>query len=485
MSKQTLMEYIRKIAGLTEGFSKTVNGVQYEIDYNAGDPHKTNDILVKVDGKVVHGFNSLSNDYAYTSAKEYVNELIKKATHKPMPKPELPGVKGESQQIDELKKETLASYVKKATSSTEPNSMSNLSSRAAAKLHVAHYNGPEGDEVDDGEKDDHKSYLRSKGVARAVNKLVKEGIKIDESRMSEVDLIMQELADGTRSIYDTMNNPKTPEEQYAASILSKMYDEVAYTHRLHPDDDFERIEDIMANWIAKDYGINEGVTQMSKEKDALLESVRKIAGLPLSEGWDDDDEDEDVKIAMKDKKQQEFEKKAKKVIGKVDADKDMSRLAKSEKADDDEDDKPAAKPAAKAEAKPAAKKEAKPVAKSGGSFSSIAREVLKKGGGAAAVKAALEKAGVAVPAHLHSRLHALKKGIKLNEVYIITHPQVSTFVLAENAMMNQYQWISTKDEATTLEPVVFETKADAERVNKYLLDYKNQIGVLTTVKLED
>lgn len=65
--------------------------------------------------------------------------------------------------IFELSRNTLKSYIKKATSSGEENSASNLSSRAAHKL-------ASGDE-DDGEADDHKSYMRSKGVARAVNKL--------------------------------------------------------------------------------------------------------------------------------------------------------------------------------------------------------------------------------------------------------------------------------------------------------------------------
>jgi hypothetical protein len=71
------------------------------------------------------------------------------------------------EQIDrifELSRDTLKSYIKKAGSSGEENSASNLSSRAAAK-----WNHPEGD--DDGEVDDHKSYLRSKGIGRAVDRL--------------------------------------------------------------------------------------------------------------------------------------------------------------------------------------------------------------------------------------------------------------------------------------------------------------------------
>jgi hypothetical protein len=70
------------------------------------------------------------------------------------------------EQIDrifELSRDTLKSYIRKASSSGEENSASNLSSRAAHKL-------ASGDE-DDGEADDHKSYMRSKGIGRAVDKL--------------------------------------------------------------------------------------------------------------------------------------------------------------------------------------------------------------------------------------------------------------------------------------------------------------------------
>jgi hypothetical protein len=309
---------------------------------------------------------------------------------------------------------------------------------------------------------------------------------ITEGRVAEVDLIMQELADGTRDIRDTMNNPQTPEEQYAAHALHRMYDEIAATHRLHPDDDFEKIEDIMADWIAKDYGVKESM-KMSKEKQALLESVRKIAGLPLTE-WDDDD-DEDVKIAMKDKKQAEFEAKNKKTIAKVNADKDMERVAKgAKKEDDDEDEKPAAKPSPAAT--PVAKKEKKPAAEDKkpagrGSVATVIRSVLAKNKSAKAsdVRAALEKAGVAVPAHLHSHIVRLRK--KLTEGYILVHPQMASFVLAENMAMNQYQWISVKDESTSLEPVVFENQDAAKKVMQYLYDYKNQQSVLVPLALEE
>ena len=75
-----------------------------------------------------------------------------------------------------------------------------------------------------------------------------------EGRMSEVDLLMQEIGTGEADIYDVMNRPKNPVEKYVSRILEKMYDDVSIDNpRLHPDDDFEEIYEIMADQIAKDY----------------------------------------------------------------------------------------------------------------------------------------------------------------------------------------------------------------------------------------
>lgn len=75
------------------------------------------------------------------------------------------------EQLDELSKTTLASYAKKASSSSDRRSNSNLASRAAYKAHTVGMGGPDDD--DDGEKDDRKSVMRSKGIARAIDKLAK------------------------------------------------------------------------------------------------------------------------------------------------------------------------------------------------------------------------------------------------------------------------------------------------------------------------
>jgi hypothetical protein len=81
--------------------------------------------------------------------------------------------------------------------------------------------------------------------------------ELDESGMSSLDLLMQDLGKGIADIYDVMSSPSTPIEHAASDILQKMYDEVSIDHRLHPDDDFEEIIDIMAEQIAKDYPTEE------------------------------------------------------------------------------------------------------------------------------------------------------------------------------------------------------------------------------------
>lgn len=235
--------------------------------------------------------------------------------------------------------------------------------------------------------------------------------------------------------------------------------------------------------------------QLKRRLPEEVSTAMRQAGIQLNERWDDDgyddDEDRDVKIAMSDKRQQAFEKRAKKVVGKVDPDKDISKMAKNNsKKDDDEEEKPAAKAApankaAPAEKKPAPaaeKKEDAPAKPARGSFTAIVKPMLARGASTADIRAALTKAGVSTN-HLHSRLHGLRKGLK--EGFVLVHPHMPSFVLAENLMMNQYQWISEKDDATSLQPMLFASEAEAQRVIKYMVDFKNQQAVLTKVQLGD
>jgi hypothetical protein len=56
-------------------------------------------------------------------------------------------------------------------------------------------------------------------------------------------------------MYDVMNHPETGTEREAAEILQRYYDDIVIDNpRLHPDDDFESIFEIMAQQVYDDYG---------------------------------------------------------------------------------------------------------------------------------------------------------------------------------------------------------------------------------------
>jgi hypothetical protein len=75
----------------------------------------------------------------------------------------------ESEQIDELSKKTLGSYVVKSLAPSSEKSVSNLASKGGYKLGQAH-----DDDYTAGEKEDAKSVKRSLGVLTAVRKMTKE-----------------------------------------------------------------------------------------------------------------------------------------------------------------------------------------------------------------------------------------------------------------------------------------------------------------------
>lgn len=95
------------------------------------------------------------------------------------------------------------------------------------------------------------------GISGAIFESAGEYDNVKESRMAEVDLIFQSLANGDMDIYTVMNNPQGAEEAYVAEKLQDMYDNVSVDYRLHPDDDFEQIIDIIGNQLADDYGSDE------------------------------------------------------------------------------------------------------------------------------------------------------------------------------------------------------------------------------------
>lgn len=88
-----------------------------------------------------------------------------------------------------------------------------------------------------------------------VDNVLSDGLT--EGKMSEVDQIIRDIVSGDMDAYTVMTRPQSDTEQHIAQILEREYEEVARNHRLHPDDDFEQILDIVVDNLAQDYGVNE------------------------------------------------------------------------------------------------------------------------------------------------------------------------------------------------------------------------------------
>ena len=238
--------------------------------------------------------------------------------------------------------------------------------------------------------------------------------------------------------------------------------------------------------------------------------IRKIAGLnPIMESVDDDDEDPDVKIAMKDKRQAAFEKRNKNELSSAEKeaaikekmDKEKAKEAREKKANE----KPVAKKEApkaepKAEEKPAAKAEEKPAesnesneakrrgrAPSDSAKAGQARAWLAAHPGAKRGEFIAHASEWGMTKHyanqrFYAIKHALGSKTEVKEVYFLSHPSMPSFLLAENREINQMQWV---DPTSPLVPMMFESKAEAEKIAKYMSEWKSQYANIDTVTLTD
>ena len=103
-------------------------------------------------------------------------------------------VKEEVEELDELSKGTMKSYVKKALDPSSEKSVSNLASRGGFEQGIS------GDDDDSsGHKYDRKSVVRSKGVQRAVNKLTKEEVEeLDEVHDTDAKVSAERKAEARK-----------------------------------------------------------------------------------------------------------------------------------------------------------------------------------------------------------------------------------------------------------------------------------------------
>ena len=116
------------------------------------------------------------------------------------------------------------------------------------------------DKVKEGDDEDDDSWIPSEDE---FDQEIEHGYKgrTTEGFSSEADQILAKCGSGELDCYDVMTNPKTPAEATAAKIIQQMYDDVAIDHHLHPDDDFEKILDIVADQLDNDYGNSDADTR--------------------------------------------------------------------------------------------------------------------------------------------------------------------------------------------------------------------------------
>lgn len=266
-----------------------------------------------------------------------------------------------------------------------------------------------------------------------------------------------------------------------------------------------------------------------------ISRLRALAGVqPLTESYDDDDGDDGMSAserALLKKAEGDLKKKGVKVKD-ADPDKDLHALAQrrkaKEKAKEDaedreeaestaaaaaekkaeekeapkaEDDKEAApkkepeakkeepkKEAPKAEEKkeePAAEAKRRGKAPNPESFNQHAKANAKSMTRGQFLTWAAEKhgKGKAYASALFAKYNPKSsREVKTNECYMLQHPSVPSFLLAENKMMNQYQWI---DGASPMDPLVFETEADAKKVAQYIYEWKNQTADIVKIDFSD
>jgi outer membrane biosynthesis protein TonB len=239
-----------------------------------------------------------------------------------------------------------------------------------------------------------------------------------------------------------------------------------------------------------------------------INNIRRIAGLPLNEAWDrdDDDEDPDVKIANSDKGQQAFEKKNKDhlddnaaMLKKRTADQKAAAAKKKAEAP-----KPAEKKAepAKAEEKPAEKKEepkkeekkevAAAEAKRRGkapnpeSFNQHAKAKAKSMTRSAFIAwaAADHNKGKNYASTLFAKYNpkSSREVQAANEMWILTHPYLKGYTLAENRELNQMQWV---DSNSSFDTMCFVTEAEAKKVATYMEEWKSQQTLIEHIVFED
>ena len=134
------------------------------------------------------------------------------------------------------------------------------------------------EEAKDEEDEDDDSWIPSEDE---FDQEIKHGYKgrTTEGFSSEADMVLAQVGAGELDAYDVMTRPQGPAQAKAAEIIQGMYDDVVIDHHLHPDDDFEKILDIVTDQLDKDYGDSDTETREAVNPYAVgMASAMKSTG---------------------------------------------------------------------------------------------------------------------------------------------------------------------------------------------------------------
>lgn len=218
-----------------------------------------------------------------------------------------------------------------------------------------------------------------------------------------------------------------------------------------------------------------------------INEFRKIAGLNIVvESYDEDDDLTPSERALIDKADKDLAKKGVKVAN-VDADKDLEHISTYSDKKGADEDTPSSNTTAQSTKKDAAHptptpddKKLSPRIKAkewlAANPNGTRKEFMSKIGewGMGTGNAGAFWQGVSSKA---------KKMTAVTEGYYFTHPNTASFVLGENREMNQYQWIDPT--VSEFPMVIAETKEQADKIEEYLTQFKNQRPVVTHFNLSD
>lgn len=225
-----------------------------------------------------------------------------------------------------------------------------------------------------------------------------------------------------------------------------------------------------------------------------LQRLASIAGVQLNELWDrdDDDEDPDVKIAGEDKRQKAFEKKNKgelKAAAKSEPPKKAAKPAAKAEEKKPEEKKPDPAPAKAEEkkeepAKAAEEKKARGRAANPESFNQQAKAKAKSMSRGEFIRWAADLGkGKNYASTLFAKYNpkSSRQVAEAKEVWILTHPHMPTFTLAENYEMKTQQWV---DSTSPFNTTLYMSEAEAQKAQKHLSEWRGQSSVIEKIVFE-